>query len=393
MLEVLARRLESVGIATQPEVGSRILELVSEPDAQVADFAKVVRTDAALAGRLLRMVNSAYFAQTRTVTSLERACSLLGIERLRSFSLGFYLSRSAASERGAGLSRQVWGQSVFRACLGAELARRVVARAVSEAFVIGLMLDCGIPLMPRLAGNAAAEILELHEPPGRQFAMEFETLPFTHVDVATAMAAQWKLPELLARPIEWHHTPPGDSPRDDSVHALHRIAYYVGLIDLDRVTGTATQPAPLPGVAQRALGLSPEELAGAVGRATKEYEVSVGLFGEVADCVADSESLAARVHNQLIEVLDKAMSQKSGEPALPAARPRFALGGFMVELERGTDGDAVAVLYDSSGNALLCHRFLAAGTTPERLRAALGLDPGSGDQLEQIGTYLRGLAA
>jgi hypothetical protein len=141
--------------------------------------------------------------------------------------------------------------------------------------------------------------------------------------------------------------------------------------------------------------MSAEDLKGAVGLATKEYQSSVGLFGEVADCIADSEALSARVHNQLIEVLDNALTQSPGsaEEARSAPRPRFALGGFMVELEPGTGGDAVAVLYDSAGNALVCHRFLAAGTTPEGLRTALGLDPNSGDQLAQIGAYLRGMAA
>src|SRR5689334_2751536 len=91
LLGALEGRLHTVGIESQPEVAARIVELVSDPDAGLRQYADVVRADAALSGRLLRLANSAFFAQREPVTSLDRACVLLGLDRLKAVSLGFQL--------------------------------------------------------------------------------------------------------------------------------------------------------------------------------------------------------------------------------------------------------------------------------------------------------------
>jgi HD-like signal output (HDOD) protein len=48
---------------TNPEVATPIIQLVDSPDSGLSGFAEVVRTDPALAARLLRIANSAMFAQ------------------------------------------------------------------------------------------------------------------------------------------------------------------------------------------------------------------------------------------------------------------------------------------------------------------------------------------
>lgn len=390
MRELLARKLESVGILTQPEVACRVLDLVSRPDAQVADFAKIIKTDPGLSGRLLRLVNSAFFAQSKAVTSLERAAALLGIERLKSFALGFYLAKGAASEPGSAIGREIWGQSVYRACLAAELARKLAPRYTSEAFIIALMMDCAVPLMPRLVGDAYLPIYEEREGPVRLFSSEFRRLPFTHIDAAVVMLSRWKIPELLTKPIEYHHTPPKDQTSEDPIARLHRIAYYVGAVDLQSSTGIPGQGAPLPTIAARVLGTDAEALAVATSRAAAEYRASIQLFSQMAQCVPDLESLAERAHLQLVDALDR---QLGAAASVESGSRRFNLGGFSVELLTAEQGEAVAVLFDSTGNALLRHRFPLVNATPESIRLALGLEQDSSDQVDQMAVYLRRMAA
>src|SRR5690606_18605990 len=70
----LGRRLEGVGVETQPEVAAKVLSLVSDPNSGLRQFAEVIKADPALSGRMLRLANSALFAQYEPVTNLERAC-------------------------------------------------------------------------------------------------------------------------------------------------------------------------------------------------------------------------------------------------------------------------------------------------------------------------------
>ncbi len=385
-------RLATVGIPTQPEVASRILELVGKSDSQIADYVKIVRMDAALTGRMLRLVNSAHFAQREPVTSLDRACALLGIEKLKSFTLGFYLSRAAATDPAAQLSRQVWGQSVFRACLAAELARKLAPRVATEAFVVGLMIDAGVPLMAKLVGGQFLDLVSRRIAPTKLYVSEFQSLGYTHVDVVTVLMRRWKMPVMLSRPIEWHHTQPGDSSRSDDPQALQRIAYYVGAIDLVPTGKTINDPPPLTSMASRVLGMGSDVLGDVVKRASTEYVTASAMFAQVAETVADMDGLSARVHNQLTDLLDTSVASMI-KPEAAESTGTFNLGGLRVELRRETDGEAIACVFDSSNQAIIAHRFRPDGVDAEALREAIGLDPAPTDENARLEVFLRSIAA
>lgn len=394
--EALGRRLERVGIQTQPEVAIKILDLTSNPDAQLKDYADVVKTDPSLSGRLLKLANSAVFAQRRAVTTIDRACLILGIERLRSISLGFHLSRAAAGDKSAAMARALWGQSLLRAFLAAELARAYVPAHASEAFVIGLMMDAGIPLMPRLIGQGYEKLYKEAGAPGRLYRAEVESLPVTHVDVIAAVAALWKLPELLARPLELHHAPPGTTERPEPVHRLHRVAYTVGLIDLSSPGAggmpTASTETPGIGTAQRLLGVSAADLPRTIARAMGEYQATTDLFRELADPLAVDDTLMERVQAGMIDALDRAV-EESLRCANPGAATGLTIGTSLVEVEMGSDGLMSAYLCDSQGKRLLSHRFVPGRETGARLAVALGVVPRSPAELQAMDDLLKKLAA
>jgi HD-like signal output (HDOD) protein len=384
-------RLDGIGMATQPEVAARLLALVGDPGAGMKQYAIVVKPDASLTGRVLRLANSAYFAQIKPVTTLERACVLLGLERLKAVSLGFHLSRAAANDPRCVVSRRVWGESVFRACLCAELARKLYPGLVSEAFVVGLMLDAGMPLLHQLLGEAVERLVLSPDPPLRRFRAEFSTLPFTHVDVGVALCRRWRLPEVLARPIEWHHTAPGDVERTESVHVLHRIGYYVGALRLEGGAGPESA-TPLSAVAENVLGMPADALSRAVRAASREYMAMADLFRDVADTIPDVATLADRVHLQLVRALDEQMesqfrAETTGEPA------RFQLGAHQVEVEVDSLGRAVAFVRDDRGERILSYSFGAGAVRVETVLDALGIEAVTPEQRADFEAYIQYLAA
>jgi HD-like signal output (HDOD) protein len=385
------RRLDRVGIETQPEVAARMLEISADPEAGIKAYASVLKADMAMTGRLLRVANSSYFAQRTPVTNIDRACVVLGLERIKAISLGFYLSRAAASDAAQQVSRQVWGHSVFRATLAAEIARRTAPQLASEAFVVGLMLDAGIPLMFKMLGEPYAKVLELSETPTRLFRAEFENLPFTHVDVATTLVRRWSLPELLARPIEWHHNPPGDPSRTEPVHALHRIAYYTGAVGLTG-KGTPVDLVPLPGLAQRYLGIEADELEEIFQRTVREYDEVWRIFSQVAESIGDVASLADLVHNRLMASLEQTVAASIPGGAFEAPH-KFRLGGREVEIVAGEGPEVVAYVNDSRGQRLISHRFLPSAETSAGIIDALGLQSEPGDPVDDVDQLLRRLAA
>jgi HD-like signal output (HDOD) protein len=391
LLADLARRLEGLGVETQPEVAARVLSLVSDPRAGLRQFAEVIKADAGLSGRLLRLANSAFFAQRQPVTSLDRACVLMGLDRLKAIALGFHLSRAAAADPRRALSRRVWGEGIYRACLSAELARQLCPVRAPEAFVVGLMMDAGLPLLVQLLGGPAIAILRTEEPPAAQFNAESANLPYTHVDVIAALARRWRLPDLIARPLERHHSTPPEGGAPDSVQPLHRVAYFVGSIRLD----AACEPAdtgPGGGASERLLGLSPERLAEIVKRAAGEYSAICDLFRDVADGVQDPQTIAEGVHRQLIDVIDRTLSEQVRSETRGIGGC-FRIADQHVEIEIDRQGLAVAYLSDGEGLRLLSYAFRPGQEMASAVLDALGVEARAPDDTAELDAYLRSLAA
>lgn len=402
--EFLGRRLDSIGIDSQPEVAMKLLELSGRSDAQLRDYAEIIRADHAISGRVIRLANSAMFAQRKQVTSIDRACTLLGVERLKAVALGFHLSRAATTEDDSlrRLSRRVWGHSVFRACMASAAARCMAPGLGAEAFVIGLMIDAGIPLASVIAGDSYAYAFESSSSPTKFFRAEFETMEFTHVDVISVLCRRWRFPEAIARPIELHHTRPAEYARDDQSGRLHRIAYAVGQLELDQSTLTdaesfAAAQADGLAVAQRVLRIKNEELVRLVASSIAEYKVMIDVFTEVAARIADVESLEILAHNQLMGCIDDLIARNLiTEHELASNRTRqspLVIHDSKVEFIRESDGTIVAFVTDAAGRRVVSHRLAATGDTPRTICESLGLEPPSEADAELITGRIRSLAA
>lgn len=397
LLQSVERKLERVGIETQPEVATRILTLVQDPNSQLRDYAGVIKTDHAICGRLLKLANSAFFAQREPVTSIERACVLLGTTRLRTLALGFFMARAAGGKGDRDLSRQIWTQSVFRACLAQSLATKLAPEAKVEAFVIGLMLDAGIPLLHKLEGDA---VLQAHKPgltPLAAYKAELIALPYSHVDVVAALLAKWRFPKTLCMPIQWHHVAPGEAKRHDLVLRLHRIAYYAGSISVDPQSAQpitlSRPPSPTrvaevgPGEALNAREAMAEEAAAAkklglersaidklVGEAVREYQGVCDVFGEVADRLDGPEAIAAMVHQRLSEVMDEQLTRQIPTATATSDKKQFDVVGSRIEIVHEPGHGAVAYLLDSRGGRMSSCRFDPIAENAHSICFSLGID-------------------
>lgn len=396
--ELLSRRLDAVGVQTQPEVAVRLLEIGGNPNAQIHDFVKVIRTDHALSGRVIKLANSAFFAQRSPVTNVDRACVVLGLERLKCVSMGFSLSRAVNDGGERDLSRRIWGHSLLRACLSSQIAKVTAPTHTAEAFVIGLMLDSGIPLVAKLSGQRYHGLLADNPSPGKLFAREIEHLEFTHVDIVTVLAKRWRFPDVLARPLEQHHLKPADPPRTDTASRLHRISYSAGLVDLQVKAEPAFSPEPIssstPGMTtvQRLLNLGEQDLQRVVSNTVSEYKVTGEFFSDIAARIENVDDVLDQLQQSLTTMLDDQVSASlmREEKASPT---RMSIGGRAVEFSSNTAGQPIAYLLDSTGQRLLTHRIAAGAETAQSLCVALGLDATSEREISDLENAIRALAA
>jgi len=115
-------------------VSIRLLQLLHDPNSSLNSVEDVVKRDAALSHRVLRIVNSAAMAQTREITSMRQAILLLGRDTIR---------RWASFAVVAGLGVKAQPELVVMAAVRARFCELLTARtkgddAAGEAFLMGL---------------------------------------------------------------------------------------------------------------------------------------------------------------------------------------------------------------------------------------------------------------
>lgn len=396
----LSRRLGDTTLPTLPEVALRIMDLVGRESSTIDQFAEVIQSDQALTGRLLRLANSAHYAQRKPVTTLNRTMVLIGMDRLKAMALGFHLSKAAAADDGAlGFKRQ-WTLSLFRAWLALRLAEHFDKSSSGEAFIVGLMSDAGVPLMPRLAGNEYADLVTADMPPAVRLKMEFEHFEFTHVDVVAVMCRVWKLPPILARPICLHHSPARSIEKHneayDQMSLLHAIAYFVGSLPI----APESRPEPIEiehaGFAQLAedlFGLRSEEMRSILDAASRDFIATRDMFSHIVDRSTTVESILQQANHYLGDAVEDLVEESIEHERTVGRVLRFEAGGLTLEMERQVDSLVTVYINDSAGKRLLSEEINPTLQGEQEIRQLLLLDEASETELREVFDGLKRLAA
>ena len=76
-----------------PEASTRILDAINDPEIPIEQLAEVLSLSPSVVARLLGLANSAYFGQSRTISSLPTAIfQVLGLDLVKTLTLGIILN-------------------------------------------------------------------------------------------------------------------------------------------------------------------------------------------------------------------------------------------------------------------------------------------------------------
>src|SRR5437773_848902 len=110
--ELLKQIATNPKIPSPPTVVLQVLDKASAPDCTVADLCKIIQIDPGMAGRILRIVNSATFGLSRPVTSIQRALAVVGLTSARLLVLSISFPEM---QRKTGNVDPLWTQSYWKA--------------------------------------------------------------------------------------------------------------------------------------------------------------------------------------------------------------------------------------------------------------------------------------
>lgn len=201
-------QLKTSGDLPSPKgVALAIVRLTQQDDVSMAELARVIKTDPALVGRLIKAANGAATARRRPVASVQDALIVLGLPTVRSLALGFSLLSGYSSGACRNFDyREFWGASLACAIAMQALTARTRVAMPEEAFCAGLLVRIGelalATLFPEDYSRVLAKHIERRNVPLAD--LEHEAFTTNHRELTAAMLVDWGVPKVFVDPIYYH---------------------------------------------------------------------------------------------------------------------------------------------------------------------------------------------
>lgn len=182
-------------LPSMPEVARQLIASFDDENVDLHTIVRLAAQEQSLAIKILRLANSARYARPRTITSLQDAASLLGMERLRNLVLA--ASIAGAFPRAAGLDRVLFWKHAIATAGYAQWFARIVGVDADSGYLAGFMLRSGQVLMALALPEAVAQVEAACKVPGMRMAQEKRLLGCSHAQVTAELARRWQLPPRL----------------------------------------------------------------------------------------------------------------------------------------------------------------------------------------------------
>ncbi len=264
-----------VEVSSLPTIHIKLEEAINDPKKSMSDIARVIRDDAGLTARLLRIVNSAFYSFPSRIETISQAVTIVGTQQLSALALATSVMRMFK-----GIPHSlVTMDSFWRHGIGVGLAARAIATYRREGnperfFVAGILHDIGRLILYTKIPDVSKEMLtQARTREQLLYDQERETIGFTHAVVGGVLLQTWKLPGSLEEIVMFHHNPRGAVrfPADTAtVHLADIIAHAMQLGS----SGEQYVP-PLDAEAWDSLDIPPSALSAIVDQVDREYQDAI----------------------------------------------------------------------------------------------------------------------
>ncbi len=267
-------------IPTLPTVLPRLLALMEDERTGVREISEAISRDPALASKILKAANSAYYGFPQKIATLDTAVPLLGFNMVKSLALSIGVVRSLPSRGGSPhlSTEDLWVHSLAVGTLMQEMAARS-GRGREYVFVLGLLHDIGKVVLDQFFGDLFQQALREAAGPGgpRLHEAERRLIGCDHGEVGAILLTRWRFPTEIRDCIEVHHrdeVPEGVDPVDVALlRVADALSQRLGL----GASGNAEPPPVVAADLERA-GIGEEDLGALEGRLEASREGIYALF-------------------------------------------------------------------------------------------------------------------
>lgn len=200
-----------------PEILLRFNKKIRENESSFSQIADLIRTDAAISAKIIKVANSSYFAAGRvTLTNLASSLTRLGINEVKNIVNSLALLRQFDNQIVID-KRKFWWHSLFVAFCSQSLCEIMgTSRAIQEkVYMSGLMHDIGLLVFGYIAPESYSNFLQSligdhSNDPGFNFpGEEADAFGADHSVVGAAYIDHWwPLDKAIVQAVNDHHKRP-----------------------------------------------------------------------------------------------------------------------------------------------------------------------------------------
>jgi len=288
-----------VDFPSPSRVACEVITLARDPNIQIARVAESVSRDPAMTAKILRIANSAFYAQRRPSSNIRQALVIIGLNAALTLALSFSLVSSLRACKTNGIDyRRYWRRTLLAAAAARAFGEVARTGHEEEIFLCGLLQDVAILAIDRSVPKFYDQ-LPPEAPHATLIEYERQQLGKDHAALGEMMLKTWNLPQRLCDTVALSHSPNASGADQE----LAKLARCVAIgSDLADAVLAKDRPVALASVAKRAqvaLGIRDEQFTEAVGRVLKLVPEAEELYETSIIGQEDAETLMAQARELL----------------------------------------------------------------------------------------------
>ena len=238
----IKQRIESTinniaALPTIPEVATKILNMVNDPDVSFKAVAEEISKDQAMTTNILKLCNSAYFSKGKEISSIDRAIVTLGIREvtnivmvvaakplLDKFVIGYDLAKG-----------ELWKQGLLVGTMAKRIAVQRNRKDIADiVFTGGIIHNIGKTVLAIFVQNTYNDIMNEITANNITFSeAEKSVMGYSHEEISEKVLEKWNFPPVL-KAISRYYSDPESAPQQfkqevSIVHIANTISIMAGI--------------------------------------------------------------------------------------------------------------------------------------------------------------------
>lgn len=208
--EAFKRILDGIEkVPTLPIVVNSILELMENPKTSAEDVNRIIRMDQALASRILKIVNSAFYGFPRQISTVTQAVVILGFNAVKSLALSASVIQIFGTKESDGFDiKAFWEHSICTGVMANMVGRRINYPLPEECLIAGILHGIGKLIFDQYLHSMFIQAVKKAKKDKKLLQQaEREIFGTDHCRVGAMLAEKWRLPLQLVESINYYPHP------------------------------------------------------------------------------------------------------------------------------------------------------------------------------------------